>query len=141
MPLVQLNFSLQCTNIYFWEMTIRHFFKLYFVAEMIKLKCKSLSLIYSVTYILLFQPFQPFKFYTSTVTKIWWQLLLRELSCKNIKIRNVHKWRYGNNKHPNTPLHSATGWSICGTHRKGIFLEILMMLSNFEPKNHHLGHF
>ena len=30
--------------------------------------------------------------------------------------------------------HSATGWWICGTQRKGIFLEILMTLSYFKPK-------
>ena len=30
--------------------------------------------------------------------------------------------------------HSATGLSICGTLRKGILLEIFMILSNFKPK-------
>ena len=30
--------------------------------------------------------------------------------------------------------HSATGCSICGILREGIFLEILMISSNFKPK-------
>ena len=31
-------------------------------------------------------------------------------------------------------LHSATGWSIFGTLRERIMLEIFMILSNFKPK-------
>ena len=30
--------------------------------------------------------------------------------------------------------HSAIGWTICGTLKKGILLEILMILSNFKTK-------
>ena len=40
-----------------------------------------------------------------------------------------------------TPMHNATGYSFCGTLTKVIFLEILMVLSNFKPKNHHFGLF
>ena len=41
---------------------------------------------------------------------------------------------------PPPPLHSATEWSICGTYGEGILLEILMVFSNFIPKNYHFGH-
>ena len=37
--------------------------------------------------------------------------------------------------------HSATGYSIYGTLIERIFLEILMIFSNFRPKNHNFGPF